>query len=752
MGVTISRAGSLTRRAFLIGSAMVAGGVVFGAYKLGRPHPNPLLDNLEDGAAALTPYVLIDAEGVTLITPRSDMGQGAYHTQAVLLAEELDIELEQVRVAPGPPDPAYWNTALASEAAEFLIPSQGSMRAAAEKGIGAIIKTLGIQVTGGSTTVADGFDKLRAAGASARETLKAAAAQKTGIPVARLTTRAGQVVTPDGQHLSYTELAPLAAVIAPVADVPLRRPEDWRLIGKPTQRIDIVDKSTGSQSYGIDVHVDGMVHATVLLNPAQGGELVSFDASDARQMRGVIDIVPVTGGVGVVADNTWRAMQAAEAIKAVWAPAPFPPQMAAHWDILSAAFERSREDSTKRDDGDVDAALAAADKVVEAEFRVPYAAHAPLEPLNAVVRVGEGRAEVWTGTQIPRFVQRNVARIAGIHEDDVALHVQMMGGSFGHRLEDECVRRAAEIAVQMPGRPVKLTYRREEDMRHDFPRQIAMARLRGAVRGGQVETLDLGIAMPSIMSSQLSRQDQPSLGADSQIVAGAWNAPLDIPNHRVTGYRAPDLAPITSWRSVGAASNGFFHNAALDELIHSAGADPLKERLRLARAHPRARAVLEAVAEMSNWQGPRGDGIGRGVAMTESFGVPCAEVVEVRATDEGIRIERVWVAAEIGLVVDPVTFENQVAGGVIWGLGHAMNCEITYTDGIADQDNYHAHEGMRLSQTPRIEVRGLELGGPIRGIGEPPVPPAAPALAGAVFAATGLRLREMPFSKFVEFA
>ncbi|WP_371224428.1 xanthine dehydrogenase family protein molybdopterin-binding subunit [Roseovarius sp. 2305UL8-3] len=747
----MSRIGKIARRSFLIGSVAIVGGVAFGVYKYNQPEKNPLLNGLPEGQAALTPYVLITADGITLITPRADKGQGAYSVQAALIAEELDVELDQIRFDPGPPSPAYWNTALSDEAAAFVAPGGGMINTLAQGTIDAGIKFMGVQITGGSTTVPDGFDKLRAAGATARETLKAAAAAKTGAAIEDLKTESGAVILPDGTRLPYSDLASEAAQIEPVTNVPLRDPSTWRLIGKPMQRVDIVAKSTGTQDYGIDISVEGMVHATVVLNPAQGGTLNSFDASEALSMRGVKAVVPITGGVGVIADNTWRAFQAAQAISFDWGPSPMPSSMAAHWDVLATSFTRDNRDSRKRDDGDVDAALAGAE-VTEAEYRMPYLAHAPLEPLCAIVRVDEDAAEGWAGTQIPRFVQDNISRLTGIDTDKITLHVQMMGGSFGHRLEDDFIRRATEIAMQMKGTPVKLTYSREEDMTHDFPRQIAMARLRGTMKDGKVETMDLGIAMPSIMGSQLGRQIGALPGPDSQIVAGAFEQPFAIPNQRITGYRAPDLAPISSWRSVGAATNGFFYNAALDELIHAAGADPMEERLRLCDDDV-ARQVLEAVADMSGWSGPNPSANrGRGVALTNSFGVPCAEVVEVRATDDSIRIEHVWVAADVGTIVDPVNFENNVQGGVVWALGHAMNCELTYSDGIADQNNYDSFEGMRHAQCPRIHVRGLENSDTVRGIGEPPVPPAAAALAGAIFAATGQRLREMPFSKFVDFA
>lgn len=748
----MGRLKTIARRTFLIGSAAVAGGVAFGVYTVRKPHENPL--TAAAGEAVLTPYVKITADGITLITPRADSGQGVYHVQAALIAEELDVDLDQIKADPGPPSPAYWNTALAAEAAEFLVPAAGMMQDMAEGAVNSVMKVMGLQITGGSTSVPDQFEKLRLAGASARETIKAVVAEREGVAVADLTTASGNVILPDGQKIPYISLAADLAGAEEVQDVQLRDPSQWRYIGKPMQRIDMLAKSTGTQDYGIDASVEGMVHATVLMNPAQGGGMTDYDASEALAMRGVKAVVPISGGLGIVADNTWRAFRAAQAINVTWEVPSFPLGQAEHWAALEAAFIPDAQDSQKRNDGDVDTALSDGE-ILTAEYRAPYLAHAPLEPINAIVRVDGDRAEVWTGTQIPRFIQANVSRITGIPANNVTVHVLMMGGSFGHRLEDEVVKQATEIAMQMKGTPVKLTLTREEDMIHDFPRQIAMARMRGKVANGQVEALDLGIAMPSVMASQLSRQNQPAPGPDSQIVAGAWEQPFAIPHQRVTGYRAQQLAPISSWRSVGASSNGFFYNAALDELIEAAGADPLDERLRLC-SDPLARQALEAVAEMSDWSGigglANGSKTGRGVALTKSFGVHCAQVIEVTDTDAGLRIDNVWVAAEVGRVVDPVNFENLVQGGVIYALGHAMNSEITYAGGIAEQSNFDLNPGMRLHQCPNIFVRGLENGDRVLGIGEPPVPPAAPALAGAIWAVTGKRLREMPFSKSVDFA
>ena len=745
----MGHAATIARRTFLIGSATIAGGVAFGYYMVKKPHANPLLENLSDGEAAITPFVKIDADGVTLITPHVDLGQGSAHMQAILIAEELDLEIGQFRTDFGPPSPAYFNTAMAAETAPFRSTNTGITAQTTRSIMGALFKVMGMQATGGSSSVPDSFDKLRYAGAVARETLKKAASEKTGVEVRRLRTEGGSVILPDGTKLPYTELAAAAAGIEPVDNVELRDPPQWRLIGKEMQRIDVVAKSTGTQKYGIDLKIDGMVHAAVKVNPRQGGKLNSYDATEAEKMRGVQSIIQVTNGVAVIADNTWRAFQAADAIEFDWGEAPYPAEMDGHWAEVANSFTEERLDAEWRNDGEVDSALEEGD-VTEAEYRVPYVAHAPLEPINAIVRVLDDQVEVWSSHQMPRFLQQQVAGITGHEAEQVVLHNQYAGGSFGHRLEFENIKLATEIANQMRGAPVKLTFSREEDFAHDFPRQIGMARGRGSVANGQVETMDLQIATVSASRSQFGRIGMSMPGADTQIPAGAWNASYALPNFRVRGYAVPELAPTSSWRSVGASTGGFFSECFLDELIHAAGADPMAERLRLCN-HDVSRKVLEAVAEMSDWGSDLGDNRGRGVALVESFGVPVAEVVEVTSTDAGIRIDKVFVAADAGRIIDPVNFENHVQGAVVWGLGHAMNCEITYADGMAEQSNYHAHAGMRLYQCPQIMVRGLENAAQIRGIGEPPVPPAAPALANAIFAATGKRIREMPFNKHIDF-
>jgi len=327
----------------------------------------------------------------------------------------------------------------------------------------------------------------------------------------------------------------------------------------------------------------------------------------------------------------------------------------------------------------------------------------------------------------------------------------MIGGSFGRRLEIDFIEQAVQVAMAVPGRPVKLTWTREEDFAHDQARPAQIARMRGRVTADGVQALDLTVASPSVIASWFGRVSSAPPGPDVSITTGAWDQPLAIPNFRVTGLRAPETVPVSSWRSVGASTNGFFLGTALDEMFAAGGIDPMEGLLRLCDHEP-SRAVLEALRDLSGWTGRQaGPGRGRGVAFCLSFGVPCAEVVEVEETPLGLRLTAAFAVADVGIVLDPVNAEAQLSGGMLFGLGHAMNCELTYRGHRPDQTNYHAHEGLRMHQTPETAVRLLE-NGPLRGLGEPGVPPAAAALGNAIFAATGQRLREMPFARGVRFA
>ncbi|MCH2191126.1 MAG: molybdopterin-dependent oxidoreductase [Gammaproteobacteria bacterium] len=727
---------TITRRGFLVGSAAIAGGAAFGVYNFKTPIKNPLLADLKNGEVALTPFIKITSDGVTLITPRADKGQGSYSMQMYLLAEELDVDPLTVQQTPGKPDAAYYNGVVIDEGAP---------------GLGEIVgKLTGMQITGGSSTVPDMFVRLRYAGAVARETLKLAAANKFGADVASLKTENGSVVLADGRRVPYTELASAAASIEPVQDVTLRDEKQWRYLGKNMQRVDITPKSTGTEQYGIDKRMKGMLFATVRANPAMGAGVASYDASKAEQMLGVEKVVSIQSGVAVIATNTWLAFQAANAIDIVWNNGSFPSSSAEMWRVLEDHAKPEFQNVQRKSDGDVDVAFESGE-VLEAEYRAPHLAHAPLEPMNAVVLVTDEAIDIWTGTQIPRFIEDHVAAATGRDKTEIRLHVEPMGGSFGRRLEDTYVLQAVEIAQAMKGTPVKMTWSREEDMAHDYPRPMALAKAKGKVSGKQIDALKLDLVSASLMGSQMGRLGLPAAGPDAMLTTGADDQPFAFNHYQVTGYKAPEMVPISSWRSVAASQNGFFHECFIDELVSQAGADPIAERIRLCNDEV-SRKVLEEVAQISAWSGANPEqGRGRGVAFVRSFGVPVAEVIDVTMTDDGIRIDNVFVVADVGKVLDPINFEAQVYGAVIYGLGHAINSELTYENYKPQQTNYHTYQGMRLYQTPNIVVKGLENAEKIRGIGEPGLPPAAPALANAIFAATGKRMREMPFNKHIDF-
>lgn len=740
----------MSRRQFFLGSAAVAGGVAFGTVIFSKEE-NPLKKNLQDGDAAITPFVKITPNEITLIVPRADVGQGIMSMQAHLIAEELDIDPNKAILDPGQPHPTYMNAKIASNSLPFHPLDHGFVPKTVKELMESVAKFTGGQFTGGSSSVSDMHERLRYAGACARETLKETVSIKTGISRSQLTTEDGYVILPDGEKLSYQSLAKDAASVEPISEVPLRNPSVWRYLGKPFQRTDIVDKSIGKQSYGVDIDLPGMVYATVRANPGRGGGIGAYDATNALSMRGVFDVVQVTDGIAVIADNTWRAFKAIEAVDVSAWPSPgYPPNSDDMWKILESSYTEENINSRLRDDGNVDEVFSR-HEVYQRDYRAPFLAHAALEPLSATVLLEKQRITIWTATQVPHAVRDVAAKLSNLPRENVTLHVLHAGGSFGRRLDHDYVIQAIEIAIQRPNTPVKTIWRREEDMTHDFPRPIHMAKAKGAVSNGRVVGFELDTISPSLSEDWFSRVFIVPPGPDTLLVWGAYDQPYNIANYRVTGYKSPKLVPIGSWRSPGACSNAFFHESFLSELIHQAGADQLYERIRLID-DPISKAVLKKVGEISNWRGDDlGPNRGRGIAFCHSHHVAVAEVIDITQTKNGIRIDDVWVVADCGTVFDPVNAEAQVSGAVIWGLGHAMNCELTYENYAPIQNNFHQFQGMRMNQSPRVHVDILSNNAEVQGLGEPGTSPAAPALANAIFNLTGKRINEMPFNKSVKF-
>ncbi|MGL4322364.1 MAG: molybdopterin cofactor-binding domain-containing protein [Paracoccaceae bacterium] len=738
----------IARRAFLFGAVAIAGGAAFGWWKYTTPYDNPLKGTLPREARTLNPYVIIDRGGVTIIAPRAEMGQGIHTTLAALVAEEMDLRLDQVKVIHGPASHAYFNAAVLREGVPFAPTDQGWMAQTLRDAMGVPAKFLGFQITGGSSSIPDAFEKMRMAGAAARAMILQAAAVRLGVSVGKLSTENGEVVAPLGTRIPYADLAIDAAKVELAEEPVLKAASDWKLLGRTQARVDMVPKVTGTAQYTVDLRLPGMLFATARTNPRLGGVMNGFDAAAAEGMAGVKRIVPLPGGAAVVATNTWAAMQAADAIVFDWGAAPYPATSAELSAQLDAAMTPDFVDAVQRDDGDVDAALTG--DVFEARYTVPYLAHATMEPMNAAALLKDGKLTVWSGNQLPTQVRTEGAALTGLPPEAVTVETLLMGGGFGRRAEMDVIKQAITVAMAMEGTPVLLTWSREEDMTHDAYRPAAKAVVRATVADGMVTALDFHTVATSVVESQVGRLGFSVPGPDATIVQGAWEQPYGFTNYRVTGYRAPVAVPVGSWRSVGASQNAFFHETAVDELAHLAGVDPLAFRLAQITDEP-SRKVLEAVGELSNW-GTASPGRAKGVAFCLSFGVPTAEVIEVENGPDGLRITGAWAAVDVGRALDPGNIEAQVQGAMVYGLSAAMRGEITFADGMAEQANFWDFEPMRLPQCPQIIVRVLENQPTLRGIGEPGLPPAAPALGNAIFALTGQRMRELPFAKTITFA
>jgi isoquinoline 1-oxidoreductase subunit beta len=623
--------------------------------------------------------------------------------------------------------------------------------------LAAVPKIFSLQITGGSTGAIGGFVQMRLAGAGAREALKAAAARRLGVSPDTLKTDGGKVI--GAQTFTYAELAEEAATMVP-ADVTLRDPSTWRYIGKAMPRLDMEAKSTGTETFGIDIALPGMKFATVRMNPRRGGAMTSFNPDAALAMPGVDQVIGLGTGIAVVASNTWTAMQAAQAVEIEWGPADYPADTAGMMARIEAAFS-TEPNSRLRDDGNVEAELAKGSDsgpVIEAEYRIPFLAHSAMEPLNATAWVKpDGTVEVWCGNQAPIMTRDAVASALRINSGKVTLHTPVMGGGFGGRTDPVPAVLAARVAAALPGTPVKVTWSREEDMTQDFYRPAAIARLSGRVEGGKATALWGRIAAPSAAQNALSRLvGFAPPGPDRGTVEGGFDQPYGLPNYRYDGHLADLTVPLGFWRSVGNSMNAFFLESFIDELALAASADPLQFRLDLMQGtHAPSALLLETVRDMSGWENLKRPGFGRGVAFCYSFGTPCAQVIEVQDTPAGIRLTRAWIACDPGLAMDPSIIEAQMTGGMVYGLTAAVQGAITFADQQVVEQNFPDYDALRMHTTPAFEVKILQNNGAfghIGGVGEPGTPPAAPALANALFDLTGTRARQLPLNRTFTFA
>lgn len=736
----MSKLKTFSRRAFLVGSVAVAGGVAFGTYQVLRPSKNLLTD--ADGTV-LNPFVVIDEAGVTVIVPRAEMGQGVQTTLAAIVAEELEVALDAINIEHGPPGEAYANP-------KFLFPrtyngeEPGPVVA---KVMAAVPRAMGMQITGGSTSVHGAFDQMRLAGAAARETLLLAASEQLNVGRDQLRAENGAIIATDGTALSYSALASAAAQIEPPKNPPLKSQGNWSLLGKSQQRLDQPAKATGTAMFAIDVRQPGMKFASVRMSPRIGAMKTSANTAPALDVPGVEQVIEFEDGIAVVANNTWSAMKGAEAAEITWGEAPYGASTEEIFADLEAAFDLEPNAIAK----EVGEARESDDDLT-AEYRAPFLAHAPMEPMTAAALYEGDHLTIWSGVQGPIIIEKQAAEAVGLKPDQVTVHTTIMGGSFGRRGFPDYPVLAARIAAKMPGTPVSVTWSREEDMRHDFYRPGAIARLSARVENGKIDHLrgdfSAGSVMAASMKAFLGRDMAPE---DPMLTEGCSDQPYAIDNALVRGF-VPERSPrVGFWRSVGASQNGFFWESFVDELAAAAGIDPLAFRLKhIEGEHGPSAEVLKRVAEMADW-GTVKPGHAKGIALTYSFGTPVAEVVEVSDKDGAVKLENVWIACDVGLALDPGNIKAQMIGGAILGLSAAIHGEITFENGEVVEGNFPDYEALRMGSTPNFEVDVLALGGPIGGVGEPGTPPAAPALANAIFALTGTRHRSLPLRHEVDF-
>lgn len=688
------------RREFIKVGATAGAGLLIGFRLLDAAESNGLPGIA--GADDFSPnaYLRIGTDGaITLFADHVELGQGVMTALPMIVADELDADWTMVRVQRMSDDPSAWPRSI---------------------------------MTVGSQSVRGSWSPLRKAGATAREMLLAAGAQQFGVDRAQCRTDKGFVVhAASGRKVGYGAVASLASTLPVPQNPTLKDPKDFHIIGTHAPRVDIPSKVNGSAQFGIDVRLPGMLYATVIRPPVWGGKIASVDAARAKAVTGVKDVVQFQNGVAVLATDTWSALKGRRALSVQWVDGPNASLTSA--DIRRQFTELAASAGTVMGSpaGDAASALASASKRISADYELPYAAHATMEPMNCTAHVRPDGVDVWAPTQAPTSFQRYAAQLAGVSPNAVRLHVTMVGGGFGRRSRTDFLDDAVRLS-KMTGAPVKVMWTREDDMQHDAYRPFGIHRLEGAIGAD---------GWPVAWTHRIVTQNALGPGDSA---GGAMDLPYAIPNRRVE-LVAPTIAvPVSPWRSVGHSQNGFVTEGFLDELAAAAGKDPVAFRRRLLADAPRHLAAMELAVSKSDWGKPMPSGSGRGIAVHAMAGSYVAQIAEVTVANDAIRVNKVVCGVDCGVVINPNTLASQIEGGIIYGLTCALKNEITIKDGHAEQQNFNTYPMLRMSEAPVVEVYTVPSTEAPGGIGEPGVPPIAAAVANAVFAATGKRLRKLP--------
>jgi len=734
-----------TRRNFLITGGVVTTGLVIGVAGL-NAHVNKKIRRYSGAGigegAMLNAWVNIAPDNtVTLAIPRAEMGQGIYTSLPMLVAEELEIDMDQIEIVHPQPESPYANTFMLTQEEPNAFKGYSLM----EK----VYAYLPIIGTGGSTSIPDGYNNMRYAGATAREMLKQAAAEKWGVDRSEVTAENGHVINnSDKSKLSYGALAEAAKEIE-LNELPeLKKRENWKVAGTKVRRLDIPEKVSGSAEFGIDIRKENMLYAAMLHPKVIGGKITEISNLDeVEAMPGVKKVVLTEFGAAVIADNTWRAKNGTLVMETV---EDHVGNDAISSDEIQSRLTELLDDepiATPESEGDVDGIIADSDAIIEGTYAVPYLAHAAMEPLNCTVLIEDNSAEVWVGHQATSVALDMVAQVSGISKENIKVNITYLGGGFGRRAEPDFLKKAVAVAMEMKGTPIQTVFTREEDMKNDMYRPAALSRFRAVVSAdGTIDAWDNKMAIQSVSHSAISRiapAMAPSAKKDEATAEGAVNLPYIMSNRRTafSDYESP--IQVGFWRSVGSSQNAFFTESFMDECAHAAGQDPYTFRLSKLGETPRFKAVLEQTAQLGGWGAK--DGKYRGIALHKSFGSIVGQVCTISKTGEkDFSIDEFACVVDCGVYINPDTIEAQMEGGIIFGLSAALFGQITWDKGSVVQSNFPDYDMVRLNISPAIKVHIMENDHYPGGVGEPGTPPAAPALTNAIFAATGTRIRELP--------